>query len=247
MINLTPRLLKTAELITPCKKLADVGTDHAYIPVYALQNKLAETVVACDINKGPLERANEHIRANGLTEQITTRLSNGLEAIHDGEVDSIVIAGMGGELVIHILTAGETVCRSAKELILQPQSEVSKVREYVRNTGYKIVDEDMILEDGKYYPMFRCVPCADNSAWDNMDETTVTVCDLYGPVLIKNGNPVLRKFLVREHHKLAAIMQQLRTQEMSDSIMDRIEQINEMMAYNEAAYSTMGAIRNAGI
>lgn len=79
------------------------------------------------------------------------------------------------------------MCRSAKELILQPQSEVSKVREYVRNTGYKIVDEDMILEDGKYYPMFRCVPCADNSAWDNMDETTVTVCDLYGPVLIKNG------------------------------------------------------------
>ena len=65
---------------------------------------------------------------------------------------------MGGELVIHILTAGETVCRSAKELILQPQSEVSKVREYVRNTGYKIVDEDMMLEDGKYYPMFRCVP-----------------------------------------------------------------------------------------
>ena len=91
------------------------------------------------------------------------------------------------------------------------------------------------------------MPCADNSAWDNMDEMTVTVCDLYGPVLIKNGNPVLRKFLVREHHKLAAIMQQLRTQEMSDSIMDRIEQINEMMAYNEAAYSTMGAIRNAGI
>lgn len=63
----------------------------------------------------------------------------------------------------------------------------------------------------------------------------------------QNGNPVLRKFLVREHHKLAAIMQQLRTQDMSDSIMDRIEQINEMMAYNEAAYSTMGAIRNAGI
>ena len=112
---------------------------------------------------------------------------------------------------------------------------------------FKDYYEDMILEDGKYYPMFRCVPCADNSAWDNMDETTVTVCDLYGPVLIKNGNPVLRKFLVREHHKLAAIMQQLRTQEMSDSIMDRIEQINEMMAYNEAAYSTMGAIRNAGI
>ena len=234
-------------MVTAGYTLCDVGTDHGYVPIALVQGNIIPKAIAVDINKGPLERANEHIRANGLTEQITTRLSNGLEAIHDGEVDSIVIAGMGGELVIHILTAGETVCRSAKELILQPQSEVSKVREYVRNTGYKIVDEDMILEDGKYDPMFRCVPCADNSAWDNMDETTVTVCDLYGPVLIKNGNPVLRKFLVREHHKLAAIMQQLRTQDMSDSIMDRIEQINEMMAYNEAAYSTMGAIRNAGI
>ena len=146
-----------------------------------------------------------------------------------------------------ILSEGRHALPGFQELILQPQSEVSKVREYVRNTGYKIVDEDMILEDGKYYPMFRCVPCADNYAWDNMDDISVAVCDLYGPFLIKNGNPVLRKFLVREHHKLAAIMQQLRTQEMSDSIMDRIEQINEMMAYNEAAYSTMGAIRNAGI
>ena len=150
-----------ASMVTAGYTLCDVGTDHGYVPIALVQGNIIPKAIAVDINKGPLERANEHIRANGLTEQITTRLSNGLEAIHDGEVDSIVIAGMGGELVIHILTAGETVCRSAKELILQPQSEVSKVREYVRNTGYKIVDEDMILEDGKYYPMFRCVPCAD--------------------------------------------------------------------------------------
>lgn len=137
-----------ASMVTAGYTLCDVGTDHGYVPIALVQGNIIPKAIAVDINKGPLERANEHIRANGLTEQITTRLSNGLEAIHDGEVDSIVIAGMGGELVIHILTAGETVCRSAKELILQPQSEVSKVREYVRNTGYKIVDEDMILEDG---------------------------------------------------------------------------------------------------
>ena len=146
-----------ASMVTAGYTLCDVGTDHGYVPIALVQGNIIQKAIAVDINKGPLERANEHIRANGLTEKITTRLSNGLEAIHDGEVDSIVIAGMGGELVIHILTAGETVCRSAKELILQPQSEVSKVREYVRNTGYKIVDEDMILEDGKYYPMFQTV------------------------------------------------------------------------------------------
>ena len=119
-----------ASMVTAGYTLCDVGTDHGYVPIALVQGNIIPKAIAVDINKGPLERANEHIRANGLTEQITTRLSNGLEAIHDGEVDSIVIAGMGGELVIHILTAGETVCRSAKELILQPQSEVSKVREY---------------------------------------------------------------------------------------------------------------------
>ena len=236
-----------ASMVTAGNVLCDVGTDHGYVPISLVQDKIIPKAIAVDINKGPLDRANEHIVACNLTEQITTRLSDGLEAIDEGEVDSIIIAGMGGELVIHILTEGEKVCKAAKELILQPQSDVNKVREYIRTAGYKIVDEDMILEDGKYYPMFRCVPCPDNSAWNNMDATSIAVCDLYGPVLIKNGNPVLRKFLVREHHKFAAIMRQLRDQEMSDSIMERIEQINQMMAYNEAAYSTMGAIRNAGI
>ena len=134
-----------ASMVTAGYTLCDVGTDHGYVPIALVQSNIIPKAIAVDINKGPLERANEHIRANGLTEQITTRLSNGLEAIHDGEVDSIVIAGMGGELVIHILTAGETVCRSAKELILQPQSEVSKVREYVR----KVLTLRFGLEDGR--------------------------------------------------------------------------------------------------
>lgn len=235
-----------ASMVTAGYTLCDVGTDHGYVPIALVQGNIIPKAIAVDINKGPLERANEHIRANGLTEKITTRLSNGLEAIHDGEVDSIVIAGMGGELVIHILTAGETVCRSAKELILQPQSEVSKVREYVRNTGYKIVDEDMIWRTEILSDVQMCAVCGQfRMGQYGRDDGYCMRFVRTGTY--QNGNPVLRKFLVREHHKLAAIMQQLRTQEMSDSIMDRIEQINEMMAYNEAAYSTMGAIRNAGI
>ena len=165
----------------------------------------------------------------------------GLKRYTTERVDSIVIAGMGGELVIHGLTAGETVCWSAKELILQPQSEVSKVREYVRNTGYKIVDEGYDFGGRKI--LIRCSRCGavcGQFRMDNMDKTTVTVCDLYWTCTL--SKTVIRCFgssLSGEHHKLAANVQQLRTQEMSDSIMDRIEQINEMMAYNEA-YPTMG-------
>jgi len=81
MINLTPRLLKTAELITPCKKLADIGTDHAYIPVYALQNNLAETVVASDINEGPLNNAAKTVKQYGFEDRVVLRLSDGLENI----------------------------------------------------------------------------------------------------------------------------------------------------------------------
>ena len=246
-MELSKRLRAVADLVTAGYQVADIGTDHAYIPIFLAETGKTDYAVAMDVNKGPLRKAQENICAYKMEEQIETRLSDGFSALKVQEVQSAVIAGMGGNLVIRILEEGHDVVSCLKECILQPQSEPDKVRAFLLQEGFFFIEEDMVEEDGKYYPMFRCVPCADNSAWDNMDETTVTVCDLYGPVLIKNGNPVLRKFLVREHHKLAAIMQQLRTQDMSDSIMDRIEQINEMMAYNEAAYSTMGAIRNAGI
>lgn len=247
MIKLSRRMRAVASMVTPGNVLCDVGTDHGYVPIALIQKKTIPKAIAVDINKGPLERANEHIRACGVADNIATRLSDGLAAIEEGEAETIVIAGMGGELVIHILTEGEAVCKAAKELILQPQSDINKVREYIRDAGYKIVDEDMILEEGKYYPIIKVVPFGDNSAYNNMDDISIVVCDLYGPLLIKNKNPVLRKFLVKEHHKLAGIMNQLKNQEDSDSIKVRISQIEQMMAYNEAAYSTMGAIRNAGI
>jgi tRNA A22 N-methylase len=98
----------------------------------------------------------------GLSDRIHTRLSDGTAALGVGEADTIVVAGMGGELVLHILTDGEAVCRSAKELILQPQSEIATVRRYLREHAYRIAAEDMVFEDGKYYPMMRVIPVEEN-------------------------------------------------------------------------------------
>lgn len=236
-----------AGMVTTGGVLADVGTDHGYIPIALVQRQKITGAIAMDINKGPLARAQENIASARLGDYIQTRLSDGVTALGEGEADSILIAGMGGELVIHILSEGEKVCKAASELILQPQSDIRKVREYLRLHHYKIVDEDMICEDGKYYPMMRVVHVESDDAWMKMNEQTKAACDIYGPLLLRNGNPVLRRFLVRQHRQLTQILQRLQAQTMSEKIERRIAEVSEELQYNESAYTILGAIKNAGI
>lgn len=236
-----------AAMVTSGGVLADVGTDHGYIPIALIQRQKIKSAIAMDINKGPLARAQDNIASAQLGDYIQTRLSDGVAALGEGEADSILIAGMGGELVIHILSEGEKVCKAASELILQPQSDIRKVREYLRLHHYKIVDEDMICEDGKYYPMMRVINVELDNAWMKMDEQTRVACDIYGPLLLRNGNPVLRRFLVRQHRQLTQILQTLQAQTMSEKIETRIAEVSEELQYNESAYTILGAIKNAGI
>ena len=115
-ITLSKRLEAVAGLIKRNGTLADVGTDHGYIPIAMVLRGHVEKAIAMDLRTGPLERARKHITAYGLEDRIETRLSDGVSALAKNEADSIVVAGMGGELVIHILETGKAVCKSAKEL-----------------------------------------------------------------------------------------------------------------------------------
>ncbi len=247
MLKLSKRMRAVAAMVTPGNVLADIGTDHGYVPIALVQREKIPRAVAVDIKEGPLNRAKENIVQYGMQGYIETRLSDGVKAIEANEADSILIAGMGGELIIHILTEGESVCRSAKEIILQPQSEVRKVREYLRAHKYKIVDEDMIFEDGKYYPMMKAIPVEEDTFWANKKENIIIPCDIYGPLLLKNGNPVLRKFLVHQHRKLTFILQSLALQQETDSVKQRKMEVAQELLYNESAYTILGAIKNAGI
>lgn len=156
-IQLSKRMDRLAGLVTAGNRLADVGTDHGYIPIALMQSGKIPSAIAMDINKGPLERAREHIREQHLDTYITTRLSDGLTFLQDDEADTVLIAGMGGALTVHILEGGAHCLASVKELILQPQSEIWLVREWLCEHGYKITDEDIVLDEGKYYPMMRVV------------------------------------------------------------------------------------------
>lgn len=236
-----------ASMVTPDYVLADIGTDHGYVPISLVQRKKIPKAIAMDINKGPLQRAREHIAEFQLEEFIETRLSDGVKKLKVGEVDSILIAGMGGELVIHILSDGMEVCRSVKELILQPQSELDKVRRFLRENKYKIVDEDMVIEDGKYYPMMKVVPVEEDGFWRVIPKEAIRACDMYGPLLLKNGNPSLRKFLVRQHKQLEKILKELEKLPESKKIAVRKQEVLEKISLNESAYTILGAIKNAGI
>ena len=189
-MELSKRLQAVADLVSDGLVVADVGTDHGYIPIYLIETKKTPKAFAMDVNKGPLLRAEEHIREHGLHDLIETRLSDGVSAMQPGECECVVIAGMGGALTVKILEEGKEVFRNLKEFVLQPQSELQKVREYLCQNAYCIVEENMVLDDGKYYPMFRVV---------NEPSPEYHSVELrYGKLLLEQKNAILKAFLEKE-------------------------------------------------
>ncbi len=153
-LNLNPRLEKIAKLIPPCRSLADIGTDHAYIPIYAVLCGLADFAVASDVNPGPVKRAEENVKRYGLDKKISLRLGNGLETINPDEAEVIVIAGMGGLLISNILEASREIVNSAKLLILQPMTAQRELREYLVKIGLAPGTEYLVAEEDKIYNIF---------------------------------------------------------------------------------------------
>jgi len=150
LIKLDTRLKMAAEEVRQGKKVADIGTDHAYLPAYLIENNICPSAIAADIGKGPLENAKKVVSTSPLlSEKIQLRLSNGLEKISPDEADDIVIAGMGGILISEILTKAPWVKNENKRLILQPMSHAEDVRKYLCENGFEIIKEKAST-DGKH-------------------------------------------------------------------------------------------------
>ena len=114
---------------------ADVGTDHGFVPIRLMETGTVRHVVAMDVRKGPLSRAAEHVREYQMEDRIETRLSDGLQELKAGEADTVIIAGMGGELEISILEAGKQLWSSIRHWIFSPQSDLEKFRRYLKENG----------------------------------------------------------------------------------------------------------------
>lgn len=232
MVNLSKRMQGVANLMTPGLTMADIGTDHGYIPIYMVTEKNCPHAIAMDVNQGPLERAREHITQYGLEAYIETRLSDGLSGLSEGEVRSILIAGMGGGLICRILEEGFEKQKGIEELILQPQSEIEEVRKFLRMRGLCIVQEDMILEDGKYYPMMKVVP-------GMAQESEKLVIDRYGPCLLTEKNSVLASYLHKERKILLSILEKLEKGTNQPRNQERFMQIKDELACNFEALTLM--------
>lgn len=239
-LKLSKRLQAVAVMVTKGNVVCDVGCDHGFVPVYLVKNGISPKVIAMDINEGPLMTARDHIGEYFLTDYIETRLCDGMAALRAGEADTLICAGMGGRLVIKILEEGREKLVGMKELVLQPQSEVQNVREYLRKQGYLIADENMILEEGKYYPMMQVHLKGDTQkhCGENLSPEQLRIEDKYGPVLLRQKHPVLKEYLQREVGIFEQILDNLRKngkgQEVrQQEIMAKSEDIQTALSYYE--------------
>lgn len=207
-MQLSNRLQAVAHMVTPGHVLADVGTDHGYIPIYLVQIGRIKQAIAMDLRKGPLEKAISNIKEAGLTDQIQTRLSDGVMKLQPLEVDSITIAGMGGGVIQKILKDGASVFVQAKEFILQPQTEIEEVRRFLIKHGYEIIEEHMIEEEQKFYPMMKVINNP-SKMWENVELR-------YGKLLLQSKNLVLLEFLQREKGSLERVL--LRLEELPNEL-----------------------------
>jgi tRNA (adenine22-N1)-methyltransferase len=215
-------------LVQPCNNIADIGCDHGYVAIELVEGGICSHVIAMDINKGPLERAMANIKAEGLEGKIETRLSNGTKALKPNEADGIICAGMGGKLIISILEEGRELVANMKQLILQPQSEIDEVRYYLRSNGYVTTGEDMVLEDGKYYPMMS-VKKSDflkNNICDDEKSDIKRIFDKYGQGLLEMSHPVLKQYLLWQKNQFTEIRANLLIQENKNQ--RQLDRINEL-------------------
>lgn len=155
---MTPRLLAVANMVDDSLCVADIGTDHAYVPVYLVLNNVAKSALAMDINEGPIARAEENIKRFSLSNKIKTRLSDGLTKLSNNEADTVIIAGMGGILINNIIEASKERLSSVKKYILQPMTAIEETRKYLSENGFEIIDEALAKEDEKIYTIISAVP-----------------------------------------------------------------------------------------
>ncbi len=220
-MKMSNRLQAIANLIPKNSIVADIGTDHGYIPLFLIENAISKKVIASDISQGSLNKTISYIKELNLINLIIPRLGDGLEIIKPYEVDTVIIAGMGGLLIKDILSKDMNLTNSITNFVLQPMVASKELREYLYNNNFRITDEDLVREDGKYYEIIL--------AKRGMDLVEQDIYYEIGKKLIEKKHPLLKEFMEFKIIKESNIMNNLRDIDTEKS-RERFEEIKKTIS-----------------
>ncbi|MCA1031777.1 tRNA (adenine(22)-N(1))-methyltransferase TrmK [Bacillus timonensis] len=210
-MKLSNRLETVAAYIPEKSILADIGSDHAYLPCYAYLKGLIVKAVAGEITDGPLKSAKEQVEKAGLKTYIDVRKGDGLEVISPNEVTCITIAGMGGSLITSILEGGKDKLEGVKRLVLQPNIGAKKIREWLIENNWELIAENILDEDGKIYEVLVAERGSAMRPYTNLRTEL-----LVGPFLLQEKNEVFLKKWSHERKHFERILSQLEQAEKTD-------------------------------
>ncbi|NFG60548.1 class I SAM-dependent methyltransferase [Clostridium sp. CMCC3677] len=220
-MDLSKRLNWILEYVDKCDAVMDVGTDHGYIPIYLVKNKMVKKVIASDINKDPLQKAKINASLDGVIDKIDLRLGGGLSPLKKNEVQGVIIAGMGGNLIRDILEEDINKVKKLDYLILQPAQNPEVLREYLYNNNYEILNEDLCFDEGQFYELFKVKY--------KMGENTKLDPIFYeiSPIMLKENNKLIKEYIkikIEKYNKILSFIKEetesakLRKEELHNKI-----------------------------
>ena len=219
-IKLSARMEAVVGLAGTGRCIADIGCDHALVSMAAVQRGLYDRALAMDLREGPLEAAKKNILDAGFSDRIECRLSDGADGLKENECDAAIVAGMGGHLIINIVKKNIGKFKALDRFVLQPQSDVGAVRRFLLEEGFKLTDEDMVFEDGKYYPMMAVAYGMDPEEYDDVSYE-------FGKHLIAKKHSVLMDYLEYREGILAGVIANIEQAGMdADRKKERLGELN---------------------
>ena len=201
-MELSKRLKRIAEHVDKCESVADIGTDHGYIPIYLVKEGICEKAIASDINKGPIEKAKVNVAFEGVSNKIKCLLGPGLNPLKVGEVNGVILAGMGGNLTRDILLADMEKVKKYDFIILQPAQNPEVLREFLYKNDYEIIDEDLIKDEGRFYELFKVKYNKNSEKLVFEDELEYEV----SPLLREKNHPLFKEFIEEKINRCETIL-----------------------------------------
>ncbi|MBC5637230.1 tRNA (adenine(22)-N(1))-methyltransferase TrmK [Ornithinibacillus sp. BX22] len=223
-IKLSNRLRKVASYLPKGAHFADIGSDHAYLPCYVCSNDSTARAIAGEVNEGPLSSAIDTIKTYQLQDVIEARLGNGLAVLQQGEVNQVVIAGMGGALIRSILENGKDKLEKVNLIIAQPNVDEKNVRSWYMENGFIIEDEAILEENGHIYEIIV-------GQRSNNKETLSDQQLLFGPILLNRRDALFFKKWKSERDKLINVIRQMKQAKVQDTM--KIGKFEEQLSWIE--------------